>query len=384
MKNILKSVLATLALVSTSCFAFNDVKKDLQAMYPKTLSADAIDQLNETFQGFNAFFYKEGYKYPGYINYNRGPGALIISFMCGTNQDGRVFLAKDPEHLANLVPVRILIHEPQPNMKVDLKLEGYSETALGRAAYKLASATFFKKKEYKGTIIVDEYNAEHPKPFYFALGSLQDFRGLKTYLAKNLTPRDVKPLLFLKIDKQGADELSDDDKAFLTTYFTLLDPNNSTVKSFFIDADKNLFDAQKIFKDARPCGEKFGDLAMNSIEKVFGEFKYEKIAMIAATLVIGGWGLKKMWETAKDKYTGKKSNPAYIDPFTYENKDNKKSLSSFMNGVKYATIGGISIATIALLATWIKEAQDTVTLKRTPKAPKAPEVSEVSEVSVTA
>lgn len=348
MKNMARIVLFALGLSPLSLFAKNDMRADLQALYTNQLSAGAVQQLTSAYQGFNAFFYKSGYKFPGYITYNRGPGAVISSILCGTNQNGRVFLVKDPEHLENIIPVRRFLHEPGPNMKVDEKYDGYCETSFGKAVYTVAEKIFYKKKTYKGSIIADEYNTENPSPFYFLLGNIEEFRGLKGYLTKHLMPRTVKPLLLLKIDKQGDDELSADDKAFLTTYFTLVDPANDLVKKFYEEADRMLFETQKIFKDARAVGQKFGDLAMCSLEKLLGEFKYENMGMIVLGLGLAGWGLPKLWNTAADKMISK---------------EHKATLTK-------AAYIGLGVTAAAIGAAWIKELSDPTTLTRTKKAPK--------------
>ncbi len=385
MKHFLKSTLFALVVTSASCFA-GDMKTDIQALYTKTLPAYATDQLTETFQGFNAFWYKEGYKFPGYLIYNRGPGTVVSSIVCGTKQNGRVYLIKDPEHLENLVPVRRFLHEPYPNMKVDEKYEGYCETSFGKAFYRIAHATFFKKKEFKGKIIIDEYNSEKPSPFYFLLGSIRDFHGLKAYLAPHLQDKTTKPLLLLKIDKQGDDEFTTDDKAFLTNYFTLLDPNNDLVKRFFENADSVLFDTQKIFKDARTVGQKFGDLATSNIEKIFGEFKYENMAMIIAGLALAGWGLPKLWNMGKGGITnlanGTKANPAYQpkekkleDQEFIDDPERKATTEKVIKGLKYAAIGGASLVAASFVVAWLDELTGREPLTRTKKAPKAPKAA---------
>lgn len=383
MKNVIKSTLIALALASTSCFA--DVQSDIKALCEKTLSTDAIATLNEAFQGFNAFTYtslsrpgKVKDKYPTYIIVRRGPESQVTTILCGTKEDNQVVLIKDAEQLAHLVPVRKLTHDDGPNMKSDEKYDGYCETIIGKAFYRVANATFLNKKTPNGTIIADEYNAKNAKPFYVSLGSVKDFQGFRAYLEPKITTKSIKPLLMLKIDEQGNDELTTDDKAFLTKYFTVLDVTNATVKQFLVDAHYDLRCAQGIFGDARPVGEKFGDLAMNTIEKKFGEFKYEKLAMTIACSIAAiafvKWAYPKLCdltEYAKEAYLGapiknpefkepkkpktpKKVVPEFID--SPETKAKKQQLEDLYTWTKNVTVGSIGVTAAAVTTAMIYEA----------------------------
>ncbi len=356
MKNVLKITLISLSIAYTNCSALNDMKTDLKAMYTKTLPQEATDQLTELFQGFTFFSYKKGYKYPGFINYEGGPNNWITTMLCGTKIDGRVFLVRTPDELESLIPVRKFGHENGPNMKTDEKYDGYCETSFGKAIYRLAHLTFLKKKEYKGKILVDEYNAEYPKPFYFSLGNIEDLRGLKSYLAKHLMPKEIKPLLLLKIDKQEQEELTNDDKTFWTSYFTLLDPKDSLVIRFFETTNDALSRAQDKFgpsdKGARAVGEKFGDLLMGEFFSNTGEFKYEVMAINIVKVVAAAWGIKTVYE-----YTKKESS--------------EKMSDNVHKGLKYAAIGTAGVVGTAFIIAWLNELTEKEPLTRTKKAPKA-------------
>ena len=103
-----------LAIAGQSCFALNDMRTDLQAMYAAPLPDSAIAQLTETFQGFNSLTYETMDKYPSYIIFRRGPGIKIHTILCGSNQDGEITLVKKSEDLENIVPIRRFIQDCWP------------------------------------------------------------------------------------------------------------------------------------------------------------------------------------------------------------------------------------------------------------------------------
>lgn len=353
MKNLVINSIIAIGLLGAGVQARVDVQELCQPMTDVTKRI-----LTNVDQEFCSFNYKKKDKYPMFIHYMPGPDKTVKTVMCGTRSatTGNVMLVTSSKQLALVTPVRMFIHDVGPNMKVDEKYLGLRETLLGKAVDRIAYLTILNKKEYKGQILISEYNAENVMPMYIKLGDLEDFRALRSYLESGIKSRADKPLLLLKIVKQGNDSLTQGDKDFLMKNFTLLDENDCLVREFFEKSMNQLKDAQNKFGDARPVGEKFGDLVMGGIEKECGEFKKEKLALIVGKMLIAGWGVKMLTGMAEDWYFGKTPITREAPKFNYSNKDAKDTFDKACKYCTTATISVLGAVAVAVLSSMAYEA----------------------------
>ncbi len=366
MKNIIKNTLIALLLTGASCFPIVDLGNIYQPLSEQTKKT-----LKRAHQGITFFTYKAKEKYPEAVIYRPTvAGGTVTTILCGTKDDSNyISLVTEAEELETLIPIRKITLRVD-GFKMDEKYEGLAETLLGKAVSRLARTIHLSNKKYKGTLLVDEYKEEDPMPMNFRLGSPKDLHALRAYLEPHLSTLNltVKPILLLEIEQLGNDTLSIDDKAFLKKYFTLINPEDAIVADFLQTMRSNLVADQTRFTgEARAVGQKFGDLAMSKLEKTFGEFKYENIAIIAAGLALAGWGLPKLWNMGTD-YFLKHKNPNYNPNYKEDTSKqeliyNKDRIGMFKN----IMLGSIGVSAAAVGTGMLYEACFSVNKKKAVK-----------------
>ncbi len=257
-------------------------------------------ELVKTDQAVVFFKALKGDKYPMLLKLSPAENKMTI-ILCGTKTaNGKVKLAKKACELRDMVAIRNSVKSADgcTQTQIDKKYEGYREAYAAIALTKLLMfAGLYPAEGYNGTVLVDEY--VQGLPMKIVLSNMKQFAALKAYLIanfknSNVVPATQKPLLLLEVlDKEAV--LSDSDKAFLNTYFELLDPCNAAVKTFFDNAQKLQYDLMDKTKDAKVVAELFCEAQLRKMEELVSDFDTKKLAGVLTMLVAAdiGTSLKK-------------------------------------------------------------------------------------------
>lgn len=250
-----------------------------------------LEKLDQPVVFFRAI---QGAKYPMMFKFIPAADQLNIVFF-GVEKSGYVRHVKRPSDLMTLVPIRYGLTFADSKTKIDKKYEGFRDSPLGKGFENLFKMVgLLPTTGYKGTALVDEYNAGIPMKL--VLSSVDQFKALKVYLRRNLAFPDVtskKPLLLLEI-LDTTKSLDEDDKTFLNAYFDVCDPLDPAVKKFFENAQKSITKLHAKIEDAKHIGESAGEMifrAFEENEKCKTLFDAKKLAsyLVTAGLAVYVW-----------------------------------------------------------------------------------------------
>lgn len=240
-------------------------------------------------------FFKSTNKYPYHWVYNPATNSLR-QVLCGAYDrelGGNVELKK-PEQLAALSPLRFSVMNMDQSTIEDVKYRGYRDTMIGQVVEEfLKTIKILPDKHFKGRLFVDEYQEAIPQKWVFA--NAKEFGYLRKYIQANFNLHDVKPLaqkpiLILDILKNSAD-LTAADCAFLKTYFTVVDPSNSEVVSFFKKNEKHAVKAMALInpfkKEAISIKQNFAEKQFHKLEELCKKFSLEEYAAMGLFSLLG-------------------------------------------------------------------------------------------------
>lgn len=276
-------------------------------LYAKELSyqdiASVQDQLARCDQ--RVTYFKPHGKYPYLMTFN--PAANQLDYVlcgCYDKKINDIRLVKSPSDFVTMTPVRFVQKILDHGVQIDKKYRGHRESSIG-----MFLEDFFKffrlmpDESYQGTFLVDEYKTGAPHKW--ALRDYKDFVGLVAYLKikfaeAKITPIN-KPLLLLEFDDNTAlSQLTDEDIAFLNTYFILLDPHNSIVKEFYKTCQIAINDAIRDSANAKNVLESFGEMFMRQFESKNSDFKVKDLAVKATVFVASTLTVLLLIDLAKD------------------------------------------------------------------------------------
>jgi hypothetical protein len=238
------------------------------------------------------FLFKTTAKDPYYIVHRPGSNVLeIVMFGYYPDKKGsHVYRVSKPAHIAELMPIRqtkLYIDGP---VKIDEKFPGYREAYVARAFEDVLKAIkILPEHYYKGTPFVDQYRESMASKWVF--NNAAEFSAFRSYLQPEFETADIlaknlpKPVLILEVENM-ATPLSEDDYAFLNSYFTLCDLTNPVVKAFFINQQEQIIKAIAKIKDAKQVKEGFVDACFRQVESMTNEFKVKEMAVAAITAVV--------------------------------------------------------------------------------------------------
>ena len=253
-------------------------------------------------------FFKTTSKDPYMIKYHPGTNQVTM-YMCGAvfaeeHSIGHVKKAIDLENLAVIRDITVIA---DANVQIDNKRVGYREPAIARMLESLLiAAGILSGKPYSGNFMVDEYLAG--MPMKWVLNSEKELTHLITYLETRLAVAGVteiarKPLLAISFAKPHQ-QLSEENRAALVEYFTLVEQGDARIKpyydqirKFYENGQQALNDAMaKYGKDTIRVKQTLGEIVVGEIEKSFKEFKTtELLAAITAFII-----MKKILDPAQD------------------------------------------------------------------------------------
>jgi hypothetical protein len=274
MKKFLSYVLFTIVSLSSVALDANKI------VYQDVSNRPELVTFDQEFVFFNA-----GGKMPVMKKFHPGDRKLDV-VLCGYSDqaNGSIELSPSATDLAHLIPVQYTQKFPEIGCcgaKVEETYEGFRESVVGKGLQSVLNLTgLLPLKNYKGALLVDEYQKGLPMKMIFP--SAAYFKGFKTYfLAKsnecNVFPAETKPLLMLEIldTKEPLDDLDID---FLNSYYTVVDPKDELVKSFFKECNEQMNDILEATHEASPVKEGYTQQVVRGLEKEFKEFKVDKIA----------------------------------------------------------------------------------------------------------
>jgi hypothetical protein len=119
---------------------------------------------------------------------------------------------------------------------------------------------------------------------------------LRKYIQANfnlhgIKPLDQKPILVLEILKDSAG-LTKKDVAFLSKYFTVVDPSDKQIRSFFKGCDKSAVKAMSLLRTGIPIKNTLGEKIFGEMESTYKKFSLE-YAFSAALLGLIAYGVDK-------------------------------------------------------------------------------------------
>lgn len=187
-----------------------------------------------------------------------------------------------PEQFENMIVLSEMTNIYSANIRVQKKYPGDRESVLGE---KLANI-FFSENEYKGKILIDEYNKNIP--MFWVLNNAEELKSIAKYIIKNIvdTTNENKPLLVIKIlDDPKLKTLIQEDIEFLNFYFNICSLQDPEIKEFFETAKENMLDRGSNMSSPRYKGETVLESVFRQTEKQFKEFKTKDWAIIAGVFV---------------------------------------------------------------------------------------------------
>jgi len=333
MKRVLQAVALALVLG-----LFGAVQAKTEAVEHRGIQAifdgqTPYDQLKTADQSFAFFKTVEGGKYPWMTVCKPGLNEWDM-FLLGRHDEeyNENCLVTASSHLENMVVLSSTITYVDGPIKIERKYQGYREPYAAQLLEKtLRLVGVMPSEHYKGTILVDEYN--QGLPMKWVLAKTSDLTGLRKYFEKQgVVPADQKPLLLLQIANTKK-SMSDVDQAFLNTYFTLLNPQDPAVRSFFADAQEYLSAAVSGGKDAKNICETMGENLFRKIidEKVEG-LEVKKLAGVGMgkLITLGTLLASAMaYDIVKDTAAWKSTKDAIVNVFVSSKEDGGKPTETF-------------------------------------------------------
>ncbi len=227
---------------------------------------------------------------PWMIKYNPSVNTLTI-INCGSidHEDKDVKQVEKPADLENLTATRCITKFVDTNLQIARVYQGFRETYLEQLVEGLLKlTTLYPNRKYEGTLLVDEYREGIPMKWVFT--NIDEFRAIKKYLLKafekfDIEPQAQKPLLYIQFDRINQ-EFSDDDLAFLNTYYEVLNSKNPAAKVFFNDAQQAINDARSSTDSAKNILESSGEKLMRWAEETKYGIK-EKDIMLKVMFYVG-------------------------------------------------------------------------------------------------
>lgn len=263
-------------------------ESDADSLVYEEVSPELYKQLDVMDQP--AGYFKSTNKWPYYWVVDPSTNSLK-QILCGSyDQEAAANIEiKKPEQLAAISPLRFSVMNIDQGTCEDVRYQGYRDTMLGQLVEQLLKKIkVIPDRHFKGRLFIDEYEQGIPQKWVFA--TAQEFGYLRKYIQANfelhsINPLDVKPILALHILKNPT-QLTAHDLSFLKTYFTVVDPTDKKVSSFFKKHEKSALKAISLLRKGFPIKQTFLEKEFHKIEERCKKFSMESYIVMAVTAAL--------------------------------------------------------------------------------------------------
>jgi hypothetical protein len=327
-----------------------------------TSGASAVDRpvFHKMDQPVAWLSYDDG-KYLSVMTHYRGL-ERVTSVLCGTNVGGVPRPAKSGFELQWLQPLCSWTKYSEGNIQLEKFYRGWRESYVARATERLLRMVgFAPNATYKGTLLVDEYNQGLPQKWTLPSG---DVPFIVAYMRNqfsqaNIAPSATKPVLLLElIDANGT--VSDDDSAFLNTYYDMAAIDDQDVHAFFTKADERKNDCFAATANAHTVGASVGEYIMAKTVDQLEKLELGKVG----GLIVGLIASKLVYDYCKDPLTSlftdvvrdANGHPVCADG-TPVQLDHHKPQTCFSTISKVAAGGVVALVLSAVVWEFVEEAK---------------------------
>lgn len=292
--------------LAIACFNVLAISVTAQTTTPATPRAEYA-MLNQPICQFKA------YGKPYMLTYKPASNKFeVIVFGTQDQSSQSIKNVQNADDYEFLTPIRYTLKFVDNNIQIDKIYEGWRESYIGKGLEKsLKLLGMLPKNTYKGNPFVKNM-LKNKIPTQLAFENTETLsafiRHLKhAVLAENITPANTdKPLLLIQFEEPNQ-IISQDDVLFLTTYWELVNPQDTLAVKFFNTMQDKINDARSTTSGAKTVGQSGTEIVFGAIEKDTNDFKgKENMAAITKTVIVAATILPlqqmfKAWTTGIEK-----------------------------------------------------------------------------------